>query len=717
MRAFRRIVSWKDGAPDSLTSESIALKSFVGQEEPEYNHGLKKPNEGVPATTTSHESQPPLTFTSLPTEVLCQIMSSLHYLDLFRLKMTGSYVILHVIRNFPRPSFRGYLSHLQEVSFSSAPSSDDSPLSYVYFNYIFALACKEGHHSLVLRLMHEHPVSLLDSSGITPRKQEWLGRGLAGAAASRQESTVKLVLELIPRDGHVPASLRMFSRQFAINNALLFAATNNDDRIVRFLLKNGAQPSSKLGQSAIAWAAQWGNQEIVTLLSKQIFWHKGRKLSRALVAAVRSGRHDMVKLLLGMGADIVENPSLPNSMHLAAFNGHEAIFWLLLSKGTKDKYVDPDNVHRPGVDKYTNWCCLHFAVYNKHYELVKLLLEKKVLPPGPTHHAASALPLAASRGCSDIVKLLLQNGFDVSAKQHGHTGLHLTATTNDTATMAVLLDAGANTEDLNQTQDTALHLAASTGSTLAVSLLLDRNAKKEVKNYWKRTPLHCAVVKGHTDTVRVLLKAGAGTDTVNMSGDTPSKDAIFHNHLDCLSLLLQHGADTEIPSSNTQSDLHYAIHFRKKNAISFLVQHGVNMEEEDKDGRRPLHNAARTGQVDSICSLLSAEADKHARDRVQKTALHHAAFSGSCLAISVLLEWGLDVNALDDNKQTPVHIAAVYRHYPAYDLLINHGGNGFINDNWGKDAYNYRFSEEREKRERERERNWDGTGGIGGGCA
>jgi ankyrin repeat protein len=630
---------------------------------------VREPTERNPRKFT--DKAPSKGLTSLPPEILFHIVPYIAYPDRFRLKLAGSRYIADIISTFPRPSYKTYLTELD--TFTSRLWKFDTGIRKA-----FEIACEDGYDALVLKLLHDEP-------DFRHLLKTWScgEKGLIAAIIYHQESVLRVILEHIRTDPYLSREPDYLKEEL-MSIALYHAAASGDEQIFRLLLNQGA--NTRRGTSAIYEVVCGGHQRVMKMLSKGLFFHGGRKLSSPLIGAAENGHEAMVRFLLKKGAKTSSDPLCPGAIHMAAKGGYESIFRLLHSKGARDSFVASRIVKKRSnrEDTYENWCCLHFAIYGKQYNFVKYLLELRIMPRDPNHYRATALPLAAMSGCTDIVKLLLETGFDVSASLHGQSALELAATSGYTEIMTLLFDAGANITMH------ALPLAARSGSVSAVSLLLGKGADTESRDGDLNTPLHLAVLGHHSEIVHLLLESGAKTEAASRGGQTPLADAIQENKVDCVSLLLEYGAGTESKHAaeigrvvGTRSALSYAIVWKRAHLVPLLLQYGANIESEGYQRQRPLHEAAIQGDSDILQILLSAGADIQAREDFQMTPLHYAASNSFILAISTLLSWGADIHAKNARGQTPLHLARYKAHSPAYEFLVSHGADEAAEDDEG----------------------------------
>jgi ankyrin repeat protein len=124
----------------------------------------------------------------------------------------------------------------------------------------------------------------------------------------------------------------------------------------------------------------------------------------------------------------------------------------------------------------------------------------------------TALHWAGRRGATDIARLLLDAGADVTAATRlgRYTPLHLAAQEGSDGVIALLLARGADASAATTTGAVALHFAAAAGSVDAISMLLERGANPNVREpQWGQTPLMFAAAAGRTEAVRRLVAGGA----------------------------------------------------------------------------------------------------------------------------------------------------------------------------------------------------------------
>jgi len=262
------------------------------------------------------------------------------------------------------------------------------------------------------------------------------------------------------------------------------------------------------------------------------------------------------------------NPSSPeyyetlkDTIHLASKNGDKET----LQKTINDLKHQERLVHKAQQNKDIKIdrkkfgeTPLHISCEKGNEEIVKLLLEKNSkinaldsLRETPLHkasrenHIGTALILLKDEN----IKINLQNSSN-------ETALHIACENNFENLAQSLIVNKADIAIKDEENRTALHLACKAGSTRIVKLLLDRGANiDELGGKLNQTPLHIAVENGHLDIAELLLNAGANIDAKNKLGFTPLYNAVRTKELGMIKLLLDRGADIEIKDLSGKSAL------------------------------------------------------------------------------------------------------------------------------------------------------------------
>ncbi|KQO00473.1 MULTISPECIES: ankyrin repeat domain-containing protein [Stenotrophomonas] len=251
--------------------------------------------------------------------------------------------------------------------------------------------------------------------------------------------------------------------------------------------------------------------------------------------------------------------------------------------------------------------------------------------------------LAATRdswhGRPEAVMTLLANGADPRATDaDGNTPLHHAARSSDPGVAALLRDAAAAIDALNQEGHSPLAVACQAGNWRLAKFLLERGAKVEpadgvpvlipaaatedddpagvqlllkhrarldARDRSRRSALHEAAAAGHGDIVDALLAAGANVEPRDAAGRTPWLDAAAQGHAGVLERLLAHKPDVAAVDGEGCNAVLLAC--RADNVTAALVRRlldlGIAADVAAADGRRAIDHAASAGRW-SIVSLL-----------------------------------------------------------------------------------------------------------------
>lgn len=364
--------------------------------------------------------------------------------------------------------------------------------------------------------------------------------------------------------------------------ALMTAARTGDAATVKVLLQRGAivDVRERRGQTALMWAAAEGNLEAVELLL-QAHADAQVKLASGFTAfffAVRQGKSEVALRLLRAGVDIhdllqeegrrgPESGVGSNGLLLAVENGHFELAAALLDEGT-----DPNS--RPA-----GFTALHAITWVRKPirgdgnpppdgsgNLTSLDLVRKLVAAGAdvnvrlergtsgrgrlTTSGATPFLLAARTADVNLLKLLLELGADPDIPNADQTSSLLAASgvgalgdgdeaagteAEVLATIALLLELGADVNAVDQNGETAMHGASYQSWPAVIRQLAMHDAKIDVwnrPNKWGWTPL--MIAEGHRpgnfrpapDTIVAIREVmlSAGVEPPREFSDAPQRN-------------------------------------------------------------------------------------------------------------------------------------------------------------------------------------------------
>jgi ankyrin repeat protein len=198
------------------------------------------------------------------------------------------------------------------------------------------------------------------------------------------------------------------------NNALTIAFENQNEEIINYLLDNGADSKNdyldKDGESILFYAAHLGDLDILSKVVKRganLNIRNVRQQTAALqmIMGISSDRNEVLKFLVDNGAEM----NGYNAIYFFTDNNNDDFLFYLIDKGL-DINCTADG----------HWSALMYAVRNGNIERVDRMLEKGVNVNYQSElDKSTAIMIAAMCGETEIVKLLLAAGADVTARDAG----------------------------------------------------------------------------------------------------------------------------------------------------------------------------------------------------------------------------------------------------------------------------------------------------------
>lgn len=311
-----------------------------------------------------------------------------------------------------------------------------------------------------------------------------------GAAIDSEQADRTTALHLAAKGGHMPTLLYCLSMDLPIKSAfgqanmtaLHIAASYGHGDVVLALLEKGADRMSvtRDGDTTMHLAAAQGRVGVIYILltgkrldshpadhvvseqeshcevDKKLLEVPNRNKETGLHLAVKSGRREAVKMLLGFGSNCkAANRDGDTPLHLAGAKGYADIVMALLRAGAQ--------VNARGPLQNTP---LHYAAYHGHQEVAKVLLYNKISRASieeKTARGDTILHIAAERGNEDFLVFVSEQARFPrdNVNDNGETTLHIAAAKGYEQIIRELLDVGIDAKKRNHSGQTARAVAES----------------------------------------------------------------------------------------------------------------------------------------------------------------------------------------------------------------------------------------------------------------
>ncbi len=296
-------------------------------------------------------------------------------------------------------------------------------------------------------------------------------------------------------------------------------------------------------------------------------------------------------------------------------------------------------------------------------ELLELGADPRALPAADQRDQRSLATLAAVLPDLRLLRALIAHGIDLN---HAHAGMTpLLAATRDSwhgrpDAVTTLLANGADPRAADGEGNTPLHHAARSSDPGVAALLRDAAAETDALNDEGITPLGVACVAGNWRLAKFLLERGAkpepqgGQPVLLAAAATEEDDPVG------VQLLLKHKAKVDTRDGNGRSALHEAAYAGHAGIIGALLAAGADVHARDGEGRTPWLDAARGGRIEALDALAEAGSQSTVVDEEGRNALMLACTAEAVQASLVrrLLELGVDPDHADHHGKRAVDLAA-----------------------------------------------------------
>jgi ankyrin repeat protein len=213
-------------------------------------------------------------------------------------------------------------------------------------------------------------------------------------------------------------------------------------------------------------------------------------MSRQFFEAIRAGDRGTVEELLKANAALLgaKDEKGAGAYTAAKYSGRNEIATLLLEKGVeldvfaacmagaRERVLELIGREPELVKTYSHdgWTPLHLACFFGHPALAETLIAQGAQVNARSRNAAQNMPLhaAAAGRNGEAVRILLEHGAEVNARQEGGwTALHAASQNGDVEMVRLLIAGGADVQIRAANQQNALDLAFGKGHQAVVDLL------------------------------------------------------------------------------------------------------------------------------------------------------------------------------------------------------------------------------------------------------
>jgi ankyrin repeat protein len=272
-------------------------------------------------------------------------------------------------------------------------------------------------------------------------------------------------------------------------------------------------------------------------------------------------------------------------------------------------------------------------------------------------------------GRAEAVLTLLSNGADAQlADTEGNTALHGAVLSGEPTVAAMLLDAGASINALNQAGASPLTIACRAANWPLARFLLERGAKPAPADGEPALVAAAGIADDDPQGVKLLLKHRAAVNVVDQRHRSALMAAAAEGHEQIARALRAAGAQVDLADRHGSTALMEAARAGASGIVQLLAEAQPQVHARDSHGRDALTLACQSphARVETVRALLGLGAEPRTAGSDGLSALDHAAAAGRWDLVTLLdpqtpLPASLHLDALATGADTPAHLLDALR--------------------------------------------------------
>lgn len=295
-----------------------------------------------------------------------------------------------------------------------------------------------------------------------------------------------------------------------------------------------------------------------------------------LMHAINFKSFNLVKKLLGSGANVHDRDDIGQTAILYASSANLLIFNILLEAGAN--ILDKDNENRTA---------LMFCAYDGPLEVLEIIINKGVDVNAVNISQQSALMYAATCRREDVVQILINAGADIHHKNNIGESILMYAITKQMINLVEqLINMGANIFEVNNNKDSVLTYAIDTKNPKLVMILIKNKVDVNQRYGKSMVPL---MRSKNPEITKILLDAGADVNAIDDNGNTVLISYVKENSYQSIKLIIDNRPDVNSQNSYGMTALMCAIERGDCDIISLIMDTNPCVTIKNRYGKNILN--------------------------------------------------------------------------------------------------------------------------------